>query len=118
MIRILNIVSFMMTIVLAVVLYNVKYDAQIYIKRIKVLKVELRQELETIHILRAEWSHLNQPDRLQKLATRYTRLVPLNANQIVTVNNLPDRRRENEEFNQSKRLGGFAGNVTGSIGVQ
>ncbi len=118
MIRILNIVSFMMTVVLAVVLYNVKYDAQIHIKRIKVLKVELRQELETIHILRAEWSHLNQPDRLQKLAKRYTKLVPLGANQIVTVNNLPDRRRDNKDFNMSKRLGGFAGDVTGATGVQ
>jgi len=118
MIRLLNIVSFMMTVVLAVVLYNVTYDAQVYINRIKVLKVELRQEAETINVLRAEWSYLNQPDRLQRLAKRYTKLVPLDANQIVTVNNLPDRRREDEDFGQNRRLGGFAGTVTGSIGVQ
>lgn len=118
MIRLLNIVSFLMTVVLAVVLYNVKYDARSYMKRIKTLKVELRLEEETIHILRAEWSHLNQPDRLQELAKRYTKLKPLSANQIVTVNNLPDRRRGDEDFGQNKRLGGFAGNVTGSTGVQ
>jgi len=118
MIRVLNIVSFMMTVVLAVVLYNVKYDAQIHMKRIKVLKVELRQERETIHILRAEWSHLNQPDRLQGLAERYTKLVPLSANQIVTVNNLPERRHNNKDFGITKRLGGFAGTVTGSTGSQ
>ena len=118
MIRLLNIVSFMMTVVLAVVLYTVKYDAQASIKRIKTLKVELRQEAETINILRAEWSYLNQPDRLQRLAKRYTELVPLSANQIVTVNNLPERRREDDDFGESKRLGGFAGNVTGSTGIQ
>jgi len=108
----------MMTVVLAVVLYSVKYDAQIYVKRIKTLKVELRQETETIRILRAEWSHLNQPDRLQDLARRYTKLVPLGANQIVTVNNLPERRRDDEDFSVSKRLGGFAGTTTGTNGVQ
>ncbi len=118
MIRLLNVVSFMMTVVLVVVLYSVKYDAQIDIKRIKALKVELRQEAETINILRAEWSHLNQPDRLKRLAERYTELVPLRANQIVTVNNLPERRRNDEDFGESKRLGGFAGNTTGTAGMQ
>lgn len=118
MIRLLNIISFMMTVVLAVVLYNVKYDAQIHIKRIKDLNVELRQEQESIHILRAEWSHLNQPERLQRLAERYTKLESLGANQIVTVNNLPQRRRNEQDFGISKRLGGYAGIVTGSIGAQ
>ncbi len=118
MIRILNIVSFMMSVVLAVVLYTVKYDAQVEIRRIKTLKVEIRQEVETIAILRAEWSHLNQPERLKRLAERYTKLMPLNASQIVTVNNLPARRRDVEDFVQDKRLGGFAGNAAGSIEVQ
>lgn len=118
MIRTLNIVSFMMSVVLAVVLYTVKYDAQDEVKRIKKLKVEVRQEVETISILRAEWSHLNQPDRLKRLAERYTKLVPLSASQIVTVNNLPDRRRIVEEFAEEKRLGGFVENTTGSTGVQ
>jgi hypothetical protein len=108
----------MMSVVLAVVLYTVKYDAQVEIRRIKVLKVEIRKEAETINILRAEWSYLNQPERLKRLAERYTKLMPLNANQIVTVNNLPERRRESEDFVEEKRLGGFAENGTGAIGVQ
>ncbi len=118
MIRILNIVSFMMSVVLAVVLYTVKYDAQVEIRRIKVLKVDIRKEVETINILRAEWSYLNQPARLKRLAERYTKLMPLSASQIVTVNNLPERRRDSEDFEEDKRLGGFAGNATGSIEVQ
>lgn len=118
MIRLINIVSFVLTVSLAFVLYNVKYDAQIYVKQIKSLKTELRQELETIHILRAEWSHLNQPDRLSGLANRYTKLVPLSASQIVTVNNLPERRRDEADFSAPKSLGGFAEGVTGSIDSQ
>lgn len=118
MIRILNIVSFMMSVVLAVLLYSVKYDSQVEIKRIKTLKVEIRQEVEAISILRAEWSYLNQPDRLKRLAERYTKLKPLSASQIVTVNNLPERRRDSVDFVQDKRLGGFAGNATGAVGVR
>ena len=118
MIRILNIVSFMMSVVLAVVLYTVKYDAQVEVRRIKDLKVEIRREAQTINILRAEWSYLNQPDRLKRLAERYTKLMPLSASQIVTINNLPDRRRDNADFVQDKRLGGIAENTTGSIEVQ
>jgi len=118
MIRILNTVSFMMSVVLAVLLYSVKYDSQVEIGRIKTLKVEIRQEAETINILRAEWSHLNQPDRIKRLAELYTKLMPLNANQIVTLNNLPERRRDDEDFVEDKRLGGYAGIAPGSNEVQ
>ena len=118
MIRVLNIVSICMSFMLAVVLYNVKYDAQIHVKTIKKLKIEARLEREAIHILRAEWSHLNQPERLQGLAERYTKLLPSNSRQIVTVNNLPSRSLERNQFKAEKRLGGYAGNSTGSISVQ
>lgn len=118
MIRILNIVSICMSFMLVVVLYNVKYDAQIHVKTIRKLTIEARVEREAIHILRAEWSHLNQPDRLQGLAERYTKLKPLNSRQIVTVNNLPSRNLGGNKFKAEKRLGGYAGNATGSIKVQ
>lgn len=118
MMRVLNIVSICLSLVLAVVLYNVKYDAQIHMKKIRSLKIEARLEREAIHILRAEWSHLNQPGRLQGLAERYTKLKPLNARQIVTVNNLPSGRTRQREYHVDKKLGGYAENTTGSITVR
>ena len=118
MMRILNSVAMVLTIALVVVLYHIKYDAQESIRHIDKLKAELRHERDTINILRAEWSHLNQPQRLQKLARRYTKLQPLTSKQIVTFNDLPLRRRETGPYGDGKTLGGFAGGGASGSSIQ
>lgn len=46
---------------------------------------------EELHVLKAEWSHLNQPERLKDLASRYLSLEPLAPGQIVGFEALPFR---------------------------
>ena len=55
------------------------------------LKTELAQEAEAIRVLKAEWSYLNQPERLQALARRHLALAPTGASQIVVLASLPLR---------------------------
>ena len=38
-----------------------------------------------IHVLNAEWSHLNEPQRLQKLAEKYLDIGPMKTEQIAAV---------------------------------
>ena len=46
---------------------------------------------EAIHVLRTEWSYLNQPARIADLARRHLGLGPLPAERVVRLDDLPDR---------------------------
>lgn len=55
------------------------------------LLLELDEESNTINVLRAEWSYLNQPRRLQNLAGEHLSLVPAIASQVSSVSDIPFR---------------------------
>lgn len=44
---------------------------------------------EAVHVLRAEWSYLNRPDRLQRLSDDYLIMQPVTAAQLSRLENLP-----------------------------
>ncbi len=46
-------------------------------------------EQEAIHVLHAEWSYMNQPGRLQALASRHLDLQPTKPSQLGTLAGLP-----------------------------
>ena len=49
------------------------------------------QHQEAIHVLEAEWSYLNRPERISLLAERYLALAPLSADDVVGLDDLPQR---------------------------
>ena len=66
--------------------------------RVQSLEEELTQvnrdilrEQETIHLLHAEWSYLNEPTRLAELTRRHLALAPLSSTQMVRIEDLPLR---------------------------
>jgi hypothetical protein len=52
---------------------------------------DILREQETIHLLHAEWSYLNEPTRLAELTHRHLALAPLAASQMVRIEDLPLR---------------------------
>lgn len=117
MMRMINLLAIMAVILTSFALYRVKNDARDEAAAIASLRHEIGKEQAAIDVLKAEWSHLNQPARLQDLASRYLDLKPIDVNQIVTFQELPQRPRESNPYGaQAMPLGGFAGgDVTGSI---
>ena len=91
MIRLLNIVAIAAFIGSAVYAYTIKYEAIYRAEQITKLKHEIQAERDAIGVLRAEWTHLARPERIQELATRYLDLQPLSLNQIVSAATLPDK---------------------------
>lgn len=68
-------------------LYLVEHEVQRLERKLHRLNAQLLASQQAIQVLKAEWSYLSQPDRLQELATRHAdrlRLAPLDPSQVVT----------------------------------
>lgn len=74
-----------------VALFGVTYRVQALEEELARLNREILQERETLHVLRAEWSYLNEPGRLSELTRRYLELAPLQASQMAEIDDLPYR---------------------------
>jgi hypothetical protein len=61
-------------------------------EKIAILEASISKEEESLRVLNAEWSYLNQPARLEKLAKTYLHLAPLKGGQFVKVEDIPVRR--------------------------
>ncbi len=84
MIRAINIVLTVAVLVAAFWLYQIKYETAAIARKIEAQRMEIAREHDTIVLLRAEWSHLIQPKRLQELAGRHLEIVPMEAWQVVS----------------------------------
>jgi hypothetical protein len=91
MIRIAGAVAVALLLLVAFVLYNNVSQVEAQEHELKTLDEALAHEAESIRVLKAEWSYLNQPERLQIMARRHLNLGPTGAAQIVVLANLPER---------------------------
>jgi hypothetical protein len=72
--------------------FGVKHEAEIMEERLRVVERGIAHENETISLLEADWSLLNRPERLQRLATTFEGdlgLRPIEPRQMVTAQELP-----------------------------
>ncbi|WP_319775564.1 hypothetical protein [Breoghania sp.] len=109
--RIINTVLILAVVAAAAVVYNMKHDAEDAAERVANLQRAISQEEERIALLKAEWSVLTQPARIQQLVERYNaylQLEPLKVKQIASIEDLPTRPIELEPFAKPV-LGGYAG---------
>jgi len=72
-------------------LFQLKYQVQGLEQKLGRLNHQILESQEAIHVLKAEWSYLNQPDRIQALAQKYLSLQPLSGGQFRAVDDLPMR---------------------------
>lgn len=70
-------------------LFHVKYKVQALEDDLRRLNAAITEEQEQLHVLAAEWAHLNRPDRLETLAGRHTGLGPAAPEQIGAVKDIP-----------------------------
>jgi cell division protein FtsL len=119
MIRVFSIVLVVAVIALSIGLYDIKYRAEAAEKRAAQIERDIASEQEGIRVLRAEWSYLNQPERIQELAKRYTGLEPMKASQIGSFADVPMPHKADDFYAPSGRklLGGYAGIAPTDIGA-
>ena len=83
MIRLLVVTAFLFS-VLSVGLVAVKTRVQDMETRLATLQRDIRADRDAIRVLKAEWSHLNDPVRLKRLADAYLKLSPVTSAQIAS----------------------------------
>jgi cell division protein FtsL len=91
MLRFVNICLVLGLVALAYVIYQVKYEARALDEEIASLGKEIDTERDSLALLRAEWSLLNRPERIERLAQKYLKLAPIQPRQLVTLDSVTDR---------------------------
>ena len=77
-----TILALSMAAVMAVALFYLKYEVTDLETELDALNRAIVSDREAIHVLKAEWSHLNDVGRLKDLADRYLYLEPTDPAQI------------------------------------
>ncbi|MGE0846977.1 MAG: cell division protein FtsL [Flavobacteriaceae bacterium] len=75
----------------AVGLYQIKHEASEVAASNAALEAEIARAENDISVLKAEWSHLNDPARIQDLARRHLGLEKLAITQIARTSDIPMR---------------------------
>ncbi len=88
MIRPAMVLIILLAAALSLTLFVVKYQVQDLEEELVGLNRAITEDRQAIHVLKAEWSHLNEPSRLRKLAERYLGLSPVATDQVGTANEL------------------------------
>ncbi|WP_373236234.1 cell division protein FtsL [Cohaesibacter celericrescens] len=92
--RLTNFLLFFLVLIGAFWLYQVKHEAQEEEKKIATLEKQISAEKEALLLLKAEWSYLNRPQRVQRLVERFSDQLHLKAvdpHQIGSAADLPER---------------------------
>src|SRR5437899_11797537 len=89
--RIIHLLVIGVLVFAAAYVYRIKMESTSRTERVLRLHAEIREQRDAIAALRAEWSKLDAPLRLQGLAERHLPLKPLTAIQYDSLKNLPER---------------------------
>ena len=88
--------------------YKIKEQAETQLAAVHKIEAQIRFEEDTIDLLKADWSLLTQPSRLQRLAELYKsqlNLQPVDAHQFVSLSDLPEKKLEIDDIlNQSDAI--------------
>jgi hypothetical protein len=91
MLRALNVLVIAALVMAAAYVYKIKFESTLQAERVSKMRAEIRRERDAIAILRAEWTQLDRPDRIQGLAQRHLKLKAVEVAQFDPLDKLPDR---------------------------
>ena len=89
--RLLNLCVLVLLVVAAAYVYEIKFESTLRGERVAKMRGDIQRERDAIAALRAEWSTLENPARIQGLARRHLRLRPPDSAQFDSLDRLPER---------------------------
>jgi len=98
MFRILNIVAVLVLVGSAVYAYEIKYATLFQAEQLAKAKRDLARETDRVVMLKAEWTQLARPERIEALADKYLGGQTLQLSQIVMAGAVPDKAARGDEI--------------------
>jgi cell division protein FtsL len=89
--RLLNFCALVLLVLAAAYVYEIKFESTLRAERIAKMRGDVQRERDAIAALRAEWTTLENPARIQGLARRHLHLRPAEATQYDALDRLPER---------------------------
>ena len=89
--RFLNLCVLALLVAAAAYVYEIKFESTLRGERVAKMRGDIQRERDAIAALRAEWSTLENPARIQGLARRHLRLRPPESTQYDSLDRLPER---------------------------
>ena len=83
MLRFVNIMLLVMMCTMIIILYQLKYESKLLSEKETKLVQQIQDERDNISVLKAEWSLLIGPDRIEPLAQRHLGLQSIQPGQFV-----------------------------------
>ncbi len=92
---------------LVILIYDMKFETRRLEARAQSLTRAIEDEKDNVALMRAEWSHVARPDRVEKLARELLQLEPVKAAQIVEQQDFLDvlARRPAPEVESADEIG-------------
>ena len=91
MLKLANFTLVLVTLGTASTLYNLEHTTRAQERSIAKANAEMVDNAEAIKLLKAEWSSLTRPERIQQLAEQHLGMKRLEPDQIVSTAELPQR---------------------------
>jgi hypothetical protein len=89
--RIVNLIVVVALVLAAAYVYKIKFDSTVEAARVARLRTDIRHERDAVAALRAEWSKLDNPSRIEGMAKRHLTLRPVETFQLESFDRLPMR---------------------------
>ncbi len=89
--RLLNFCVLILLVAAAAYVYEIKFESTMRAERVAKMRGDVQRERDAIAALRAEWTTLENPARIQGLARRHLHLRPAEATQYDALDRLPER---------------------------
>jgi hypothetical protein len=82
-VRLLSLLAFGFLVGLVILIYDMKFETRRLEARAAQLSRAIEDEKDNVALMRAEWSHVTSPDRLEKLALETLPLQPVKSTQLI-----------------------------------
>lgn len=89
--RLINLIVVVALVLAAAYVYKIKFDSTVQAERVAKIRIEIARERDKVAALRAEWSKLDNPSRIEGLVKRHLALKPVDPTQLENFDQLPLR---------------------------
>jgi cell division protein FtsL len=89
-VRLLSLLAFGFLAGLVILIYDMKFETRRLENRAAQLTRAIEDEKDNVALMRAEWSHVTRPERVEKLAREILDLAPVKATQVINQQDFVD----------------------------